>query len=192
MIKRGLALLALLGLLLPCAGRAEQAEARRVVYLTFDDGPKKDTPELLEELSELDVPATFFLVGLSVRAFPDYAKQIVQAGYAVGSHTMGHSIGRIQSDAGFVLRDLERFEKLMREEIDENFSTDLFRFPGGSTAYSTYVKTLVRDAGYAWFDWNTMTGDAHYTFSSDREMLNYTLKQTEGKDVIILPEAAQE
>ena len=29
---------------------AEQTEARRVVYLTFDDGPKKDTPELLETL----------------------------------------------------------------------------------------------------------------------------------------------
>ena len=121
-----------------------------------------------------------------MRAFPDYARQIVQAGYAVGSHTMGHSIGRIQSDAGFALRDLERFEKLMREEIDENFSTDLFRFPGGSTAYGAHVKTLVRDAGYAWFDWNTMTGDAQYTFSSDREMLDYTLKQTEDKDVIIL------
>lgn len=96
MIKRGLALLVLLCMALPCAGMAEQTEARRVVYLTFDDGPKKDTPELLETLSELDVPATFFLVGLSVRAFPEYAKQIVQAGYAVGSHTMAHSIGRIQ------------------------------------------------------------------------------------------------
>lgn len=82
MIKRGLALLVLLCMALPCAGMAEQTEARRVVYLTFDDGPKKDTPELLETLSELDVPATFFLVGLSVRAFPEYAKQIVQAGYA--------------------------------------------------------------------------------------------------------------
>ncbi len=76
MIKRGLALLVLLCMALPCAGMAEQTEARRVVYLTFDDGPKKDTPELLETLSELDVPATFFLVGLSVRAFPEYAKQI--------------------------------------------------------------------------------------------------------------------
>ncbi len=175
-----------LGLMLPCAGMAEEAQARRVVYLTFDDGPKKDTPELLEELSELDVPATFFLVGLSVRAFPDYAKQIVQAGYAVGSHTMAHSIGRIQEDEGFVLRDLQRFEKTMREEVDESFSTDLFRFPGGSTAYKPRVKALVRDAGYAWFDWNTMTGDAQYSFSSDREMLDYTLGQTEGKDVIIL------
>lgn len=186
MIKRGLALLVLLCMALPCAGMAEQTEARRVVYLTFDDGPKKDTPELLETLSELDVPATFFLVGLSVRAFPEYAKQIVQAGYAVGSHTMAHSIGRIQKDAEFVLRDLARFEKTMREEVDETFSTDLFRFPGGSTAYRSRVKTLVRDAGYAWFDWNTMTGDAQYTFSSDQEMLDYTLGQTEGKDVIIL------
>ena len=186
MIKRGLALLVLLCMALPCAGMAEQTEARRVVYLTFDDGPKKDTPELLETLSELDVPATFFLVGLSVRAFPEYAKQIVQAGYAVGSHTMAHSIGRIQKDAEFVLRDLARFEKTMREEVDETFSTDLFRFPGGSTAYQSRVKTLVRDAGYAWFDWNTMTGDAQYTFSSDQEMLDYTLRQTEGKDVIIL------
>lgn len=132
------------------------------------------------------MPATFFLVGLSVRAFPEYAKQIVQAGYAVGSHTMAHSIGRIQKDAEFVLRDLARFEKTMREEVDETFSTDLFRFPGGSTAYKSRVKTLVRDAGYAWFDWNTMTGDAQYTFSSDQEMLDYTLRQTEGKDVIIL------
>ena len=32
--------------------------------------------ELLDALEALDVPATFFLVGLSVRAFPEYAKQI--------------------------------------------------------------------------------------------------------------------
>ena len=44
----------------------------------------------------------------------------------------------------------------------------------------------MRDAGYAWFDWNTMTGDAQYSFSSDREMLEYTLGQAHGKDVVIL------
>ena len=186
LFKRGLALLLLLCAALPCVAAAEQTETRRVVYLTFDDGPKKDTPELLEELQELDVPATFFLVGLSVRAFPEYARQIVQAGYAVGSHTMAHSAGRIKNDESFVLRDLERFNKMMSEEIEPGFSTDLFRFPGGSSSYSARVKTKVRDAGYAWFDWNTMTGDAQYSFSSDEEMLEYTLKQTHGKDVIIL------
>lgn len=186
MLKRGLALLLLLCAALPGAAMAEQTDARRVVYLTFDDGPKKDTPELLEELQELDVPATFFLVGLSVRAFPEYAKQIVQAGYAVGCHTMGHAAGLIKKDEGFVLRDIERFNKMMSEEIEPGFSTDLFRFPGGSSSYKPRIKTLVRNAGYAWFDWNTMTGDAQYSFASDQKMLEYTLEQTHGKDVIIL------
>ena len=63
---------------------------------------------------------------------------------------------------------------------------DLFRFPGGSSSYKARIKAKVRDAGYAWFDWNTMTGDAQYSFSSDREMLEYTLGQARGKDVVIL------
>ena len=77
MLKRGVALLLLLCMALPCAATAEQADARRVVYLTFDDGPNKDAPELLVALEALDVPARVCLVGLGVRAFPEYARQIV-------------------------------------------------------------------------------------------------------------------
>ena len=140
MLKRGVALLLLLCMALPCAATAEQADARRVVYLTFDDGPKKDTPELLDALEALDVPATFFLVGLGVRAFPEYARQIVQAGHAVGCHTMGHAAGAIKKDEDFVLRDIGRFNKMMSEEIEPGFSTDLFRFPGGSSSYKARIK----------------------------------------------------
>ena len=81
---------------------------KKMCYLTFDDGPKKDTPELLDALEALDVPATFFLVGLGVRAFPEYARQIVQAGHAVGCHTMGHAAGAIKKDEDFVLRALQQ------------------------------------------------------------------------------------
>ena len=115
MLKRGVALLLLLCMALPCAATAEHADARRVVYLTFDDGPKKDTPELLDALEALDVSATFFLVGLGVRAFPEYARQIVQAGHAVGCHTMGHAAGALKQDEDFVLRDIGRFNKMMSE-----------------------------------------------------------------------------
>lgn len=132
------------------------------------------------------MPATFFLVGLGVRAFPEYARQIVQAGHAVGCHTMGHAAGAIKKDEDFVLRDIGRFNRMMSEEIEPGFSTDLFRFPGGSSSYKARIKAKVRDAGYAWFDWNMMTGDAQYSFSSDREMLEYTLGQAHGKDVVIL------
>ena len=67
MLKRGVALLLLLCMALPCAVTAEQADARRVVYLTFDDGPKKDTPELLDWR---------FLVGLTVHLSGDDARRL--------------------------------------------------------------------------------------------------------------------
>ena len=185
-MKRFVLLLLALCMALPAMACAEEAQTQRVVYLTFDDGPKKDTPELLALLEELDVPATFFLVGLSVRAFPEYAKMIVDAGYTVGCHSMTHSYSRLKSGTDYVGRDLTRFTELMRETVGEDFSTDLYRFPGGSSSYASGTKTFVRDQGYAWFDWNVMTGDAQYTFKSDQEMLDYTLSQVRGQDVIIL------
>ena len=185
-MKRFVLLLLALCMALPAMACAEEAQTQRVVYLTFDDGPKKDTPELLALLEELDVPATFFLVGLSVRAFPEYAKMIVDAGYTVGCHSMTHSYSRLKSGMDYVGRDLTRFTELMRETVGEDFSTDLYRFPGGSSSYASGTKTFVRDQGYAWFDWNVMTGDAQYTFKSDAEMLDYTLSQVKDKEVIIL------
>lgn len=185
-MKRFVLLLLALCMALPAMACAEEAQPQRVVYLTFDDGPKKDTPELLALLEELDVPATFFLVGLSVRAFPEYAKMIVDAGYTVGCHSMTHSYSRLKSGMDYVGRDLTRFTELMRETVGEDFSTDLYRFPGGSSSYASGTKTFVRDQGYAWFDWNVMTGDAQYTFKSDAEMLDYTLSQVKDKEVIIL------
>ena len=185
-MKRLVLLLLVLCMALPAMACAEEAQTQRVVYLTFDDGPKKDTPELLALLEELDVPATFFLVGLSVRAFPEYARMIANAGYTVGCHSMTHSYSRLKSGTDYVGRDLTRFTELMRETVGEDFSTDLYRFPGGSSSYASRTKTFVRDQGYAWFDWNVMTGDAQYTFKSDQEMLDYTLSQVRGQDVIIL------
>lgn len=187
-MKRWFALVLIVCLALPVFACAEGARehARRVIYLTFDDGPKKDTPELLAVLDELDVPATFFFMGLSVRAFPEYAKMVVDAGYAVGCHSMSHSYKRLKSGTDYVGRDIERFTETMRELCDPDFTTNLYRFPGGSSSYNARTKAFVRDQGYAWFDWNVMTGDAQYTFKSDAKMLDYTLGQVRDQDVIIL------
>ena len=187
MKKRILALLMLTLCMAGTAGAApaQEDEPRRVVYLTFDDGPKKDTPELLELLDELDVPATFFLVGAGVRAFPENTKMILDAGHAVGSHSMNHSLKRLDSTE-YLAQDLRNFTDTMRELVDPEFSTDLFRFPGGSTIYSKSTKEFVRDSGYAWFDWNMMTGDAQYKFDSSADMFRYTTKQLGNKDVVIL------
>lgn len=61
------------------------------VALTFDDGPSPQyTPRILELLEAYDVPATFFMVGAHVEAYPEIAAAVVAAGHEVGNHTYTH------------------------------------------------------------------------------------------------------
>lgn len=64
---------------------------RKLIALTFDDGPSgKTTPRLLSILAEKQVKVTFFVVGTQATQNPEILKQEVQAGHEVGSHTMTH------------------------------------------------------------------------------------------------------
>lgn len=64
---------------------------RRVVALTFDDGPDPvRNAALLDALAELDAPATFFLVGDIVEANADVVRRIAREGHELGNHTYSH------------------------------------------------------------------------------------------------------
>jgi peptidoglycan/xylan/chitin deacetylase (PgdA/CDA1 family) len=62
-----------------------------VVALTFDDGPIPTfTDSVLATLSELDVPATFFMVGRAIQANPGIADRVVAAGHELANHSFSH------------------------------------------------------------------------------------------------------
>ena len=59
--------------------------------LTYDDGPDaRTTPQLVAILAEKNAQATFFMTGSSATANPSTAKQVADAGYAIGNHTFSH------------------------------------------------------------------------------------------------------
>src|SRR6185369_12655771 len=67
------------------------ASDRKIVALTFDDGPDpRYTPRILDILKQHNVPATFFLCGKSVRLNPNLARRIASEGHTVGNHTFSH------------------------------------------------------------------------------------------------------
>jgi peptidoglycan/xylan/chitin deacetylase (PgdA/CDA1 family) len=76
--------LARYGLPLFCGGRS-----KRVVALTFDDGPGPYTHFAVRKLRENHLRATFFLVGKQIRAYPGWARRETPVA-AFGDHTLTH------------------------------------------------------------------------------------------------------
>lgn len=77
------------GLVLPKLQRGNPHLKQLAV--TFDDGPHPNfTPQLLDLLKNLNVKATFFVIGKMAEKYPDLVKQIDADGHGVGNHTFSH------------------------------------------------------------------------------------------------------
>ena len=69
--------------------RIKHRRGRRVVYLTFDDGPiPEQTPWVLDLLDRYGIRATFFMVGDNVRRHPELLEEVRRRGHSYGNHTM--------------------------------------------------------------------------------------------------------
>jgi len=65
---------------------------RRIIALTFDDGPDaENTPALLALLAGRKVRATFFCIGKRVSQQPELVKRMVAEGHEIENHTFQHS-----------------------------------------------------------------------------------------------------
>lgn len=103
--------------------RDEDKPSKRVVYLTFDDGPIPEvTPWVLDLLDRYGIKATFFMVGDNVRKHPDVYVEVVRRGHAIGNHTMHHVQGLTMRTRHY-LRDVA--------EAAGYIESDLFRPPHG-------------------------------------------------------------
>ena len=75
----------------PGPGAVPAADEVRTVALTFDDGPSRWTPQVLDVLRRNHVPATFFVIGGNAATHPDLVRREVTEGHLVGNHTWTHT-----------------------------------------------------------------------------------------------------
>ncbi|MCL2406013.1 MAG: polysaccharide deacetylase [Defluviitaleaceae bacterium] len=133
----------------------------KVVYLTFDDGPTKYTPQILKILEEHDVLATFFVVGNRELA---YMSDIVDKGHTIGLHSYNHDFNQIYRSVDAFLEDLAKIDEVVFNQT--GIRSNIMRFPGGSSvtkgaakAIMPKLKAEVTNKGYQFFDWNCDSRD---------------------------------
>lgn len=136
------------------------AEGRKVVYLTFDDGPCGNTNNLLDVLDKYNVKVTFF-----VNYHEGYAneyKRIVEDGHTLAMHTVSHNYAKVYGSVEQFKSEVVTLQDYL-EEIT-GVKTSFFRFPGGSSNAQTKIPiadfiTYLDEAGITYFDWNVTCGD---------------------------------
>ncbi|TCM96905.1 peptidoglycan/xylan/chitin deacetylase (PgdA/CDA1 family) [Paenibacillus sp. BK033] len=132
---------------------------KEYVALTFDDGPSKLTKDIVDILTEQNVPATFLFVGQNVAHYKEAVTYAAGHGMSIGNHSWDHSV-LTKSDAQ------EQSENLSKVNIAIEALTHkpvtLFRPPYGAvndelvaSAGKQHMKTLLwnRDPE----DWNAKT-----------------------------------
>ena len=160
------------------------------VYLTFDDGPSKNTNEILNILDTYGIGATFFVIN---GKYNSYMKDIVNRGSAIALHSYSHKYPEIYSSPQAFIDDICKIHDLVLEET--GVDTKIIRFPGGSsnTISSKYCKNIMKDLeeetekmGYIYFDWNCENGDADGKETSVEYQVKRATKYNKNDENIVI------
>ena len=131
-----------------------------IVYLTFDDGPDdKNTPQILDILRNENVPATFYVLGNMVEAYPDVLRRIFNEGHAIGNHSYNHVYKELYASPWDFIAQFQRTDDVIMSVI--GVRPLIIRAPGGTSgAFTSDYWDIVKNSGYAEHDWNVSSGDA--------------------------------
>jgi peptidoglycan-N-acetylglucosamine deacetylase len=152
----------------------------RQLALTYDDGPNDPhTLRLLGVLAKHGVHATFFLIGRYVQQHPEIAREIVQAGHAVGNHTFTHPLLTFKSEAE-IRHELSQCRSALQDAIGK--PSNLFRPPFGGRRPA--VLRVARELGLKPVMWNVTGYDWNAPPAAVIE--RKVAKQIRGGDVILL------
>lgn len=163
-------------------------EKGKLAFLTFDDGPSdKVTPEILTALDSYGIKATFFVLGNMCENNSDILVDLIERGHSIGIHSYSHKLEELlKSEENFV-NELLLTENILKEHLGENFSTRLFRFPGGSFEdYKQQYMKVLNDYGYISVDWNALTGDTEYLNPTPEILMNRLQQTIINKDIIVV------
>lgn len=137
---------------------------RKVVYLTFDDGPHPpETERVLDVLREHGARATFFLIGSKVSGNEAVLHRMLEEGHALGLHTYSHAGTFPLLSFDKMLADVNEGKRAVESVAGKKIS--LFRPPFGVT--NPTIAKVVRTLGLHTVGWDVRSFDTMFCKSSE-------------------------
>uniref|UniRef100_S0DFZ7 Carbohydrate esterase family 4 protein n=1 Tax=termite gut metagenome TaxID=433724 RepID=S0DFZ7_9ZZZZ len=165
---------------------------QKTVYLTFDDGPSRNTEKILDILKEENVKATFFVCAQCAESVdvPALLQRILAEGHEIGLHSYMHDYGKVYRSLEDYLEDLNKINDYIFESA--GYKSNILRFPGGSkssNASSELMKRIIAEVtrrGYRYYDWNIDSGDSTTEVNSAGYLSGKIIKNTKDRQQVIV------
>lgn len=166
----------------------------KTVYLTFDDGPSKNTIKILKILDKYNAKATFFFVASKLSSYKKQIKTVYLSGNGIASHSFAHSPDEVYNSFDDFKKDVSLWQDTFKAEF--GIAPNIYRFPYGSNNHHIYLRSdkncLARLAskyllenGITYVDWNVTSTDG--TLESQAEQIyNTVIKGMDEKSVPIV------
>ncbi len=156
----------------------EASKDKKLIAITFDDGPGKHTDRLLNILKENNVKATFFVLGSQIGGHQDLLLRMVEEGHEIGGHSWTHRSFKTLSEA-----ELTKEIMQTRAEIASITGVDALAVRPPYGAYDDNVKALGKKLGVYFVNWDVDPLD--WKTRSANNTYNEILKNSRNGSIIL-------
>lgn len=151
---------------------------KKVVALTFDDGPSPYTEEIISILKENDAVATFFILGNKVKNYADVLRKSLEYGNELGNHTFNHKwLTKLKDEE--IKKQIQDTQDIIYETL--GYTPVLFR-----PSYGSINKRVREDIALDVVLWNIDTMD--WKYKSISKIKDRATANVEDKSIILMHE----
>ena len=122
---------------------------KKMVALTYDDGPSTYTDTILDVYKEHGQKATFFVVGERLSWNDSQAKREVEEGHQVGNHTYGHNVlsklkdEKIKEEQRQINQQSQETVELHSAETQKTAMDTVLGFNQSTSSQASHVETML-------------------------------------------------
>ena len=130
-------------------GSYDPTQKRKMIALTFDDGPGEYTEELLDCVEQNGVKVTFFMLGQNVEGYESTVQRMVSLGCEIGNHTWDHPEQTLPNmDMDSVVQEFQKTDDALIQACGQ--ASTVCRAP-----YGAITEEQINAVGKPFFMWST-------------------------------------
>lgn len=162
--------------LTPTKKNLNKYKNKKLIALTFDDGPSNNTKYFIKELQKRDALVTFFVVGNRVKKYEDVLKEAYLTGNQIGSHTYSHK-NLLYLNEEEITKEIEKTNEAIYNVIGTK--PTIIRVP-----YGNINKKIRSISNMNHILWNVDTLD--WKYKNSNRVYKEIIKHAEDGNIILL------